>query len=212
MRTARSSSHRGQGGGVGWSWSPWISPLGVGLDLIPLNFPLGVGLDLIPLNFPLGCGPGPDPLNFPLGCGPGGGVFLAGGVSLAGGSPWQRGVSQHALRQTPPPRAGGNYSWIRHLDALEFIFSYRYGVCSLWFGADPDSERGWKGAGDQVEGLGETCKFSPFFFFFLKKNWRTLVLFVGPLFVFLFVKLKKYKFGAPTWNPGSATRFLAELL
>ena len=75
MRTARNSSRRG---GV-WSWSPWISPLGVGLDLIPLNFhlgcgpgsdppqfppwlwawiwspsisPLGVGLDLIPLNFP----------------------------------------------------------------------------------------------------------------------------------------------------------------
>ena len=56
-----------------WIWSPSISPLGVGLDLIPLNFPLG-------------CGPGPDPLNFPLGVG------LEGGVSLAGGSPWQGGL------------------------------------------------------------------------------------------------------------------------
>ena len=79
------------GGGV-WSWSTWISPLDVGLDLIPLNFPLGcgsesdspefppwvwawiwshsisplgVGLDLIPLNFSLGYGPGSDPLQFP---------------------------------------------------------------------------------------------------------------------------------------------------
>ena len=39
-------------GGGGWSWSPWISPLDVGLDLIPLNFPLG-------------CGSGSDPPKFP---------------------------------------------------------------------------------------------------------------------------------------------------
>ena len=87
-----------------------------------------MGLDLIPLNLPLGCGPGPDLPQFPppLGVGlegglPVGGVSLAGGspslwqrgglpgrgVSLAGGSDWQGspggGVSQHALRQTPPP-------------------------------------------------------------------------------------------------------------
>ena len=88
MRTGCSSNHHG---GV-WSWSPLISPLGVGLDLIPLHFPLGcgpgsdppqflpwlwawiwspsisplaVGLELIPLNFPLGCGPGSDPPQFP---------------------------------------------------------------------------------------------------------------------------------------------------
>ena len=67
MRTAGSSSH----GGGGWTRSPSISPLGVGLDLIPLNSPLGVGLDLIPLNFPLGVGLDLIPLNFPLGCGPG---------------------------------------------------------------------------------------------------------------------------------------------
>ena len=36
MRTARSSSRRGEG-----VWSPSISPLGVGLDLIPFNFRLG---------------------------------------------------------------------------------------------------------------------------------------------------------------------------
>ena len=101
MRTARSSSHRG-GGLVliplnfplgcwprpdppqfpplvwAWIWSPSISPLGVGLDLIPLNFPLG-------------CGPGPDPPQFPPWV-----WAWQGGVSLAGG------VSQHALRQTPP--------------------------------------------------------------------------------------------------------------
>ena len=127
----------GGGGGLGpdppefppwmlaWTWSHWISPLGVGLDLIPLNFPLGCGpgsdppvfplgcghgsdppsisplgvdLDLIPLNFPLGCGPGPDPLNFPLGCGPGGGSPWQ-GVSLVG--VYLAGGSQHALRQTP---------------------------------------------------------------------------------------------------------------
>ena len=116
-------------GGV-WSWSPWISPLGVGLDLIPLNFPLGcgpgsdppefppwvwawiwspsisplaVGLDLIPLNFPLGCGPGPDPPQFPP------------WVWAWRGSPWQGGVSQHALRQTPPPTVN------RMTDACENI-------------------------------------------------------------------------------------------
>ena len=80
-KNARSSSHWGGGD---WSWSPWISPLDVGLDLIPLNFPLG-------------CGPGPDPPQFPpwvwawqeglLGRGSllGRGISLAGGVSLAEG-------------------------------------------------------------------------------------------------------------------------------
>ena len=128
MRTAHSSSCRGEGGSGpdppefppwlwAWIWSPWISPLGVGLDLIPLNFPLGcgpgsdppefppwvwawiwsfwisplgVGLDLIPLNFPLGCGLGPDPPQFPPW------VWVWRGVSLAGGSPggapWQGGL------------------------------------------------------------------------------------------------------------------------
>ena len=92
-----------------WIWCPSISPLAVGLDLIPINFPPG-------------CGPGWGSLGR-------GGVslawevspwqgrcFLGGGVSLAGEvfpwrgvSPWQgvspwrgKGVSQHALRQTPP--------------------------------------------------------------------------------------------------------------
>ena len=105
-------------GGV-WSWSPWISPLGVGLDLIPLNFPLGwgpgsdppefppwvwariwspsisplgVGLDLIPLNFPLGVGLDLIPLNFPIGCGPGPDLLnFPPGVGLEGGLP-DRGV------------------------------------------------------------------------------------------------------------------------
>ena len=58
-------------GGV-WAWFPWISPLGVGLDLIPLNFPLG-------------CGPGPDPPQFPPW------LWAWRGVSLAGGFPWHRG-------------------------------------------------------------------------------------------------------------------------
>ena len=144
MRTARSSSlWRGRGALVliplnsplgcwpgpdppefppwvwAWTWSPWISPLGVGLDLIPLNFPLGcgpgsdppefppwvwawiwspwisplgMGLDLIPLNFPLGCGPGPDPPQFPPWCGPGGSPWQE-GVSLVGGLLSRRGVS-----------------------------------------------------------------------------------------------------------------------
>ena len=122
MCTAHSSSRRrGREGGV-WSWSPWISPLGVGLDVIPLNFPLGcgpgcdppefppwvwawiwspwisplgVGLDLIPLNFPLGCGPGPDHPQFPPWLWAWRGVSLA-GVSLLGRgwgvSPWQGGL------------------------------------------------------------------------------------------------------------------------
>ena len=80
---------------LAWTWSPWIppwvwawiwSPLGVGLDLIPSISPLGVGMDLTPLNFPLGCGPGPDPPQFPPW------VWAWRGVSLAGGSPWQRGL------------------------------------------------------------------------------------------------------------------------
>ena len=89
-----------------WIWSPSISPLGVGLDLIPLNFllgygpgsdppsvsTLGVGLDLIPPSVsPLGVGLEGE-----------GGVSLARGVSFAGGCLLGRGVSQHALRQTPP--------------------------------------------------------------------------------------------------------------
>ena len=85
-----------------WIWSPSISPLGVGLDLIPLNFPLGVGLDLIPSIRPLGCGPRGGLLGRGGEGERGWGVLvaisLAGGVSLAGG--W---VSQHALKQTPPP-------------------------------------------------------------------------------------------------------------
>ena len=106
IRTAHSSSHGGLGGFgpdppefppgmLAWISSPRISPCVWAWIWHPWICPLGVGLDLIPLNFPLGCGPEPDP---PLGCGPGGGVSLAGGspwqgVSLAGvGSPWQ-GVS-----------------------------------------------------------------------------------------------------------------------
>ena len=140
MRTTHSSSCRG-GSGPGpdppefppwmlaWTWSPWISPLGVGLDLIPPRIsplgvgwiwspgfppwvwawiwspwisPLGVGLDLIPLNFPLGCGPGPDPPQFPPWVWAWRGVSLVQrGVSLAEGD-LLGGVSQHALRQTPP--------------------------------------------------------------------------------------------------------------
>ena len=111
MRTARSSSCSGGESGPD---PPEFPPLGVGLDLIPLNFPLGcgpgsdspefppwvwasiwspsistlgVGLDLIPLNFHLGCGPGSDPPQFPPW------VWAWRGVSLAGGSPWHRGVS-----------------------------------------------------------------------------------------------------------------------
>ena len=110
MRTTRCRSRRG-GGDWGCSWSPWISPLDVGLDLIPLNFPLGCWPGSDPPQFPpwvwawiwspsispLGVGLDLIPLNFPLGCGPGGGVSFAGGllcrgVSFAGGSPWQ-GVS-----------------------------------------------------------------------------------------------------------------------
>ena len=100
---------------LAWTWSPWISPLGVGLDLILLNFPLGcgpgsdppqfspwvwawiwspsisplgVGLNLIPLNFPLGCGPGPDPPQFP----PRVWAWREGGLlARDGGSPWQGG-------------------------------------------------------------------------------------------------------------------------
>ena len=82
-------------------------------------------LDLTPLNFPLGCGSGPDLPQFPPWVWAWReGVSLAGGDLLGGGSPWQRGllcrgglgrwgflgrgvlpgrgVSQHALRQTPP--------------------------------------------------------------------------------------------------------------
>ena len=72
-----------------WIWSPSISPLGVDLDLIPLNFTLG-------------CGPGGR-----------GGLLLGAscsGRSAPGGSAPGRVcsggwgvVSQHALRQTPPP-------------------------------------------------------------------------------------------------------------
>ena len=110
MRTTRSSSHPPWM--LAWNWSPWISPLGVGLDLIPLNFPLGCGpgsdppqfppwvwawiwspsifplgvdLDLIPLNFPLGCGPGCDPPQFPPWVWAWRGGLLGRGTSLAGG-------------------------------------------------------------------------------------------------------------------------------
>ena len=68
MRTAHSSSRRGS-----WTWSPSISPLGVGLDLIPSISPLGVGLDLIPLNSPLSVGLETPPRHreqAPLGAGP----------------------------------------------------------------------------------------------------------------------------------------------
>ena len=100
MRTTRSSSR----------W--W----GGGLVLIPLKFTLGCGRGSDPPQFPLGCGPGSDPPQFPpwvwaWTCSPSISpldVDLARGVSLAGGSPCQggllgRGVSQNALRQTPPP-------------------------------------------------------------------------------------------------------------
>ena len=117
MHTAGSSSCSGRGGV--WSWSPWISPLGMGLNLIPLNLPLGcgpgsdppqflpwvwawiwsplisplgVGLDLIPLNFPLGCGSWPDPPQFSPWMWAWRGDLLGRGVSLVGGSPWQGGL------------------------------------------------------------------------------------------------------------------------
>ena len=61
MRTARSSSRRG---GV-WSWSPWISPLDVDLDLIPLNFPLGCGPGYDPPQFSPWVWPGSDPPQYP---------------------------------------------------------------------------------------------------------------------------------------------------
>ena len=76
-----------------WTWSPSISPLGVGLDLIPLNFPLG-------------CGPGSDPPSIsPLGVGlEGGSPWLGGlpgrGVSLVGGA-LPAGNPPPVDRQTP---------------------------------------------------------------------------------------------------------------
>ena len=129
MRTAHSSSRGGVGRDppefspwmLAWTWSPSISPMGVGLDVISLNFPLGYGPRSDSLNFPLGCGPGSDPHQFPpwvwawtwspsispLGVGLAGGspwqgVSLKGGVSLAGGSPWQRGVSLAGGFPYPP--------------------------------------------------------------------------------------------------------------
>ena len=41
------------------------------------------------------------------------------------------------------------------------FFSYRPSRCWIWFGAGPDSECRWKGAGDQNESHGKLCKFSP---------------------------------------------------
>ena len=80
MRTARSSSRPGGGGGVSHN-PPWDqAPLSPREQTPPSRpppqeqTPAGVGLE-IPLNFPLGCGPGESPgqipLNFPLVCGPG---------------------------------------------------------------------------------------------------------------------------------------------
>ena len=124
MHTARSSSCS-VGGGV-WSWSPWIFPFGVGLDLIPLNFPhwvwawiwspsispLGVGLEGGLLGRGVSSAGGLPGVGALLGGGspwqgslwgglPGRGVCE--GVSLAGGSPWQ-GVSLAGDRQTPVDR------------------------------------------------------------------------------------------------------------
>ena len=71
MRTTRSSSRRGRGGGwpvpqlLPWVWawtiSPSMSPLLWAWTRSSSTSPLGVGLDQIPLNFPLGCGPGDPP-------------------------------------------------------------------------------------------------------------------------------------------------------
>ena len=126
MRTARSSSHRG--GGV-WYSCPWISPLGVSLDLIPwispwvwvLSWtpwisPLGVGLDLIPLNFPLGCGPGSDPPQFP----PWVWAWIWSpsisplGVGLEEGSPWQGGLPGRGGTMWPIPSCIWYYIWCLH--------------------------------------------------------------------------------------------------
>ena len=127
MRTARSSSHRGFGPDppqfptwmLAWTWSPSISPLGVGLDLIPLNSPLGCGPGSDPSQFPpwvwawiwspqfppwvwawiwspsispLAVGLDLTPLNFPLGCGPGRGSPWQGVSPWWGVSPWQGGL------------------------------------------------------------------------------------------------------------------------
>ena len=88
---------------LAWTWSPWISPLGVGLDLIPLNLPLGCGPESDPPQFspwvwawiwspsisPLGVGLDLIPSISSLGVGlEGGGSPCQGwGISLAGGYP-----------------------------------------------------------------------------------------------------------------------------